>query len=205
MVDYALADAIYKKLITVGAKPATAQIAYNSILGKTPSIPVADAAYQNVLAAETTWADKVYAASITQGNTTTGAQATYDGIIKIGKMYAQLTYDYIKANIAATTPPVTATPVYGQRYCVDSQTIGVWNQVSGKYDTQRCSTGICKDGYCVPSTTTPSTSGQKEYVFEFSGSLSGLSNTAIGAINKIVQLLGGKTAYIEGNKIVVVM
>jgi hypothetical protein len=198
MVDYALADAIYKKLITVGATQATAQIAYDSILGKIPSIPVADAAYKNVLAAETTRADKVYAASIAQGNTTTGAQAAYDGIISIGKMYAQVTYDYIKADI-----PVTATPTHGQRYCVDSQTIAVWNQVTGKYDAQRCSTGVCKDGYCV-ATATPAP-GQKEYVFEFSGSLSGLSNTAIGAINKIVQLLGGKTAYIEGNKIVVVM
>jgi hypothetical protein len=207
MVDYALADAIYKKLISIAAAPATAQIAYNSILGKTPSIPVADAAYQNVLAEETKNADRAYAAAITQGSTAAGAQVFYDFVIKKGTMYAQLTYDYIKANITTTTPPVTATPVYGQRYCVDSQTIGVWNQVDNKYDIQKCSTDICKDGNCVSSTTTPPTPvlGQKEYVFEFSGNLSGLSNTAIGAINKIVQLLGGKTAYIEGNKIVVVM
>lgn len=154
MVDYALADAIYKKLISVGATPATAQIAYNSILGITPSITAADTAYRNVLAEETKRADQIYAASIAQGNTKTGAQATYDSIIKIGKMYAQVTYDYIKANITATTPPVTATPIHGQRYCVDSQTYGIWNQVSGKYDIGRCP-GICKDGNCVSSTTTP--------------------------------------------------
>lgn len=175
MVDYALADAIYKKLISVGATPATAQIAYNSILGKTPSITVADTAYQNVLAQETKRADQIYAASITQGNTTTGSQVAYNSIIGIGKMYAQVTYDYIKANIKATTIPGAAPTIPAPA--------------------------------TPPSTTTPSTpvSGQKEYVFEFSGNLSGLSNTAIGAINKIVQLLGGKTAYIEGNKIVVVM
>lgn len=167
MVDYALPDAIYKKLISVGATQATAQIAYNSILGKTPSISVADEAYKNVLAAETTRADKVYAGSIAQGNTVTGAQATYNSIVLIGKMFAQLTYDYIKANIPADTVP--ATPPSPSP---------------------------------APS---PVSSGQKEYVFEFSGSLAGLSNTAIGAINKIVQLLGGKTAYIEDNKIVVVM
>lgn len=204
MADYTLPDAIYKELISTGASQAIAQIAYDSILGKTLSIPVADAAYQNILAAETARADKVYADTIAQGNIT-GAQAAYDSIIKTGKMDAQTAYNFIKANIGNTT--TSATPTHGQRYCVDSQTIGVWNQVSGKYDIQRCSTGVCKDGYCAASTAIPSTPvpGQKEYVFEFSGSLSGLSNTAIGAINKIVQLLGGKAAYIESNKIVVVM
>lgn len=65
--------------------------------------------------------------------------------------------------------------------------------------------GIKNNIDATSPTPGPAPTGQKEYVFEFSGSLSGLSKTAIAAINKIVQLLGGKTAYIEGNKIVVVM
>lgn len=46
--------------------------------------------------------------------------------------------------------------------------------------------------------------GEKEYVFEFSGQI--IQNaTVLSAINRIVALLGGKRAYTEGNRLVVVM
>lgn len=53
------------------------------------------------------------------------------------------------------------------------------------------------------ATSTPSGSAGKEYVFQFSGPL---SSKAVSYLSKLVQLLGGKRAYVEDQtKIVVVM
>lgn len=53
------------------------------------------------------------------------------------------------------------------------------------------------------STSKASSSSGKEYVFQFSGPI---SSKAAGYLSKLVQLLGGKKAYIEDQtKIVVVM
>lgn len=47
-----------------------------------------------------------------------------------------------------------------QRKCeADNKTISVWNQVDCKYDSAVCSTGYCKDGYCVSPPVTGFTVG----------------------------------------------
>ena len=56
----------------------------------------------------------------------------------------------------------------------------------------------------VGDVTPPPIVSGKEYVFEFSGLIQ-QSSMMVSAANKIVSLLGGKSVYIEGNKLVVVM
>lgn len=51
----------------------------------------------------------------------------------------------------APPPPETCQPPNGvQRYCIDANTIAVWNQIDCRYDTGWCSIGKhCAGGYCV--------------------------------------------------------
>ncbi|NJD76949.1 MAG: hypothetical protein FIB08_07630 [Candidatus Methanoperedens sp.] len=55
-----------------------------------------------------------------------------------------------------------------------------------------------------PPVSSSPASGEKEYVFDFSGPII-QNDLVLSTINKLVELLGGKRAYIEGNKLVVVV
>lgn len=56
----------------------------------------------------------------------------------------------------------------------------------------------------VISPFVPPPSESKEYVIEFSDTLNP-SGLVVTAIQKLVSLLGGKSSYVEGNKLIVVM
>lgn len=56
----------------------------------------------------------------------------------------------------------------------------------------------------VDPTPTPAPGTGKEYVFEFSAMVVP-TGIILDGISKLVKLLGGKSSYVEGNKLVVVM
>lgn len=78
----------------------------------------------------------------------TGSTITVKGL-KAGTTNLDVNSSGIYNYTRITVPEECQPPNGVQRYCQDSQTICVWNQVQCKYDCAKCSTNCCKNGDCV--------------------------------------------------------